>query len=95
MLAYNISMKIVILYHPQSDHGRIIEEYVHEFVFRNPEVSLQAISVDTREGANMATLYGVIQYPSMLALRDNGSIAKDWQGLPLPLMNEVAYFTIT
>ena len=87
-------MKIVILYHPQSEHGRIIEEYLHEFTARNPEVTFDALSVDTREGANIATLYGVMQYPSMLALRDDGSVAKSWEGLPLPLMNEVAYFTI-
>lgn len=87
-------MKIVILYHPQSEHGRIIEEYLHEFTARNPEVTFDALSVDTREGANIATLYGVMQYTSMLALRDDGSVAKSWEGLPLPLMNEVAYFTI-
>ena len=87
-------MKIVILYKPNSDHGRVVEEYLHEFAVRNPEVSFNALSVETREGANTATLYDVMQYPSMLALRQDGSVAKSWQGLPLPLMNEVAYFTI-
>jgi hypothetical protein len=87
-------MKIVILYKPNSDHGRVVEEYLHEFAVRNPEVSFNALSVETREGANTATLYDVMQYPSMLALRQDGSIAKSWQGLPLPLMNDVAYFTI-
>ena len=87
-------MKIVILYKPNSDHGRVVEEYLHEFAARNPEVSFNALSVETREGANTATLYDVMQYPSMLALREDGSIAKSWQGLPLPLMNDVAYFTI-
>ncbi len=88
-------MKIVILYHPNSEHGRTIDDYVHEFGMRNPEVSFDALSVDTRAGANVATLYGVMQYPCMLALREDGSVAKDWQGLPLPLMNEVAYFTMS
>ncbi|NBU34505.1 hypothetical protein EB118_11975 [bacterium] len=87
-------MKIVILYKPNSDHGRVVEEYLHEFAVRNPEVSFNALSVETREGANTATLYDVMQYPSMLALRQDGSIAKSWQGLPLPLINDVAYFTI-
>ena len=88
-------MKIIILYHPQSDHSRIIEEYVHEFVARSPEVSLEAISVDTRSGANMAQTYDVVQYPSMLAVRENGELAQAWQGLPMPLMNEVAFFALT
>ena len=91
-LAIIISMKIVILYHPESDHSRVIEEYVHEFVHRNPEISLEAVSVDTREGANTAARYDIVAYPSMLAIRENGELAKAWDGLPLPLMNEVAYF---
>ena len=86
-------MKIIVLYHPASDHGRTVEEYVHEFMFRNPEVDLQAISVDTRDGADKAKVYDVIAYPSMLAIREDSSLAHAWQGLPLPLMNEVAYYT--
>lgn len=88
-------MKLIILYHPQSDHSRIIEEYVHEFVFRNPEISLEAVSVDVREGANLATTYDIVSYPSMLALRETGELVQAWQGLPLPLMNEVAYYALT
>ena len=86
------SMKIVILYHPESDHSRLVEEYVHEFARRNPEISLEALSVDRHEGANMAQTYDIVAYPSMLAVRGNGELAKAWQNLPLPLMNDVAYF---
>ena len=78
-------MKIVILYHPQSDHSRIIEEYVHDFAKRNPEVSLEAMSVDTRDGANMATTYDVVSYPTMIAVRENGELTQAWPGLPLAL----------
>lgn len=88
-------MKIVILYHPASDHSRTVEEYVHEFTHRNPEVALEGLSVDTRPGAQMATLYDIVAYPCMVAVRQDGSLAKAWQGLPLPLMNEVAYFTFS
>ncbi len=88
-------MKIVILYHPQSDHGRIVEEYVHDFTARNPEVAMEVLSVDTKDGANLAELYDIVSYPSMLALKENRELVKSWEGLPLPLMNDVAYFTFT
>ena len=88
-------MKIVILYHPASDHGRIVEEYLHDFTARNPEVDLEVLSIDTRAGADMAELYDVTDYPSMIALRENRELVKMWVGLPLPLMNDVAYFTFT
>ena len=88
-------MKISILYHPHSDHSRLVEEYVHEFTHRNPEVSLEAVSVDTHAGATMADVYDIVAYPSMLAIRENGELAKAWQDLPLPLMNDVAYFAFS
>ena len=88
-------MRIVILYHPESDHSRIVEEYVHDFTHQDPDVSVEALSIDTRDGATMATVYDIVAYPSMLALREDGSLAKAWQGLPLPLMNDVAYFAVS
>ena len=88
-------MKIVILYHPQSDHGRIVDEYVRDFTRLNPEVSLKSISVDTREGWSMAELYDITAYPAMLSIREGGELAKCWMDLPLPLMNEVAFYAFT
>jgi hypothetical protein len=88
-------MRIVILYHPESDHSRTVEEYTHDFMRRNPEVKMESLSVDTLIGARTAELYDIMQYPSMIALRDDNSMAKSWVGLPLPLMNEVAYFSFT
>ena len=88
-------MKIVILYHPLSDHGRIIEEYVHDFTARHPQVQMESLSVDTMIGARTAETHDVTQYPSMLALREDNSVVKSWIGLPMPLMNDVAYFSFT
>ena len=31
-----------------------------------------------------------MQYPGILALRDDGSVLNAWQGTMLPLMNDVA-----
>lgn len=87
-------MKIIILYRPASDHSRVVDEYVREFVYRNPEVKLEVLSIDTKEGWDLGGVYDVMQYPSMLAIRDDGSLAHSWVGEPLPLMNEVAYYTV-
>lgn len=56
---------------------------------------MDVLSVDTKEGADLAQLYDVVSYPSMLALREDRELVKSWEGLPLPLMNDVAYFTFT
>lgn len=51
---------------------------------------LELVSLNTRDGAATASLYDVMSYPAILALNNDGSVLNLWQGVPLPLMNEVA-----
>jgi hypothetical protein len=85
-------MNILILYRPNSEHGRLIEEFVHEYRNRHPD-RLEVIDIDTREGIANATLYDIMQYPAILVVQDNGSVQKVWEGPQLPLMDEVASYT--
>ena len=84
-------MRVIILYRPNSEHARSVEEFVQDFL-RIQQKKVELISVDTRDGAATATLYDVMQYPTILSLRDDGQIIKTWEGEPLPLMSEVAYY---
>lgn len=85
-------MKLLVLYRPYSEHGRTIEEFAHDFEHRMPEHKMDLLSLETREGADMAKLYGVVRYPAILALRDDGQLLKYWEGDTLPLMSEVASY---
>lgn len=86
-------MKLVILYRPKSEHGRTIETFVHDFRVRHESAKVELIDVGSREGAAMASLYDIMQYPALLGLADDGSVLKVWQGGDLPLMDEVASYT--
>ena len=81
-------MRAVVLYHPKSDHGGIVEDYAHDFK-RFKGRQLELLSLETRDGWSMASLYDVTSYPAILALADDGKVLKLWQGMPLPLMDEV------
>ncbi len=90
---YTISiMKVLILYRPHSEHGRTVEEYVHEFQMRNREHRLEMIDVETRDGSATASLYDVMQYPAILVTQDDGYLQRCWLGDTLPLMDEVASY---
>jgi len=67
----------------------MVEEYVQDFE-RQRGQTIELISLDTVEGADMARLYGILQYPALLVIRDDGQLLKEWQGERLPLMDEVA-----
>lgn len=86
-------MKVCILYHPQSDHARRVEEYANDFQ-RIKGKQIELLSLETREGAELATLYDIVRYPAVIARRDNGELLKHWEGDELPLMDEVAAYSI-
>ncbi|HUY84924.1 MAG TPA: hypothetical protein VMU97_00200 [Candidatus Dormibacteraeota bacterium] len=85
-------MKVLILYRPNSEHGRLIEEFIHEYQSRHQSDHLEVLSIDTREGSATATLYDVMQYPAILVLQADGFVQKVWQGDSLPMMDEVASY---
>ena len=84
-------MKIYILYHPQSDHARSVEDFARDYQHLKQK-ELQLMSLETREGADMARLYGIVAYPAILAVRDDGQLLKQWQGDTMPLMDEVSAY---
>jgi hypothetical protein len=82
-------MKAVMLYRPDSEASRTVEEYVRDFEHSRGR-QIELVSLNTREGVATASLYDMMQSPGLLVLRDDGQLVRDWQGAPLPLMNELA-----
>lgn len=86
-------MKVIVLYHPKSDHGGIVEDYARDYRMLKDGKEIKPMSLETVEGAHLAKLYDITQYPAVLAVADDGSLHDSWQGLPLPLMNEIDAYT--
>lgn len=88
-------MKVVIVYRPNSEHGRGVEQFIHDFRDRHPETKLEILNIDSREGAALAALYDVVAYPALMVLQEDGYAQKIWQGEALPMIDEVfAYSNI-
>ncbi|HZM64099.1 MAG TPA: hypothetical protein VFB59_03120 [Candidatus Saccharimonadales bacterium] len=85
-------MKLVILYRPNSEHASEVEAFVRDFQrqFFEAGKKIEMISIDSREGVAKSELYGIMQFPCILAVENNGALINAWVGLPLPLMNDVA-----
>jgi 3-deoxy-D-manno-octulosonic acid (KDO) 8-phosphate synthase len=85
-------MKVLVLYRPNSEHGRLVEEFIHDFQTRHQDEHLEVLNIDTRDGSAMASLYDVVQYPAILVLQTDGYVQKIWEGEHLPLMDEVVSY---
>lgn len=86
-------MKAVVLYRSKSEHGRAVEQYAREFE-RRTDRKLDLQEIDTREGAAVAELYDITQYPAIIATADDGQLQKIWLGEQLPLIDEVAGYIL-
>lgn len=82
-------MRVVALYHPKSDHEGMVLDYIRDYHMRSCGKEIEPISLETIEGSSMAELYDVTNYPAILTLSDDGQLQHFWQGIPLPLMNEI------
>jgi thioredoxin-like negative regulator of GroEL len=84
-------MRVVALYHPNSEHSGVMDSYATEFSHYKAK-QIEMTSLDTQQGADMAQTYGITQYPAVLAVDDTGSVSRIWQGFPLPLMDELSSY---
>lgn len=82
-----------MLYRPNSEYARRTEEYMADFERFHPGQTIELHDADTPEGASLARLYGVVEYPSVVAAKDDGQMQQMWSGIDkLPLMNDLAYY---
>ena len=85
-------MKVVVLYHPNSEHERRVIDYARDFkMFKGGDREFELVSLETVAGAHMAKLYDITSYPAVLAVTNDGVMQKAWQD-DFPLMNELDFY---
>lgn len=84
-------MKVLVLYHFNSDQERSVIEFEREYESRTGR-KLVTFDLESVEGAELAKLYDVTRFPAVVATTDGGEMLQLWQGDTLPLINEVMYY---
>lgn len=84
-------MKAVIIYKVESDHAREVTDYLRDFA-RQTGHQLETIDPETRDGADFCRAHDIVEYPSVVALSDDGALQNLWRGRPLPTISEVGYY---
>ncbi|HET9411951.1 MAG TPA: hypothetical protein VFO38_03825 [Candidatus Saccharimonadales bacterium] len=84
-------MKTLLLYRPNSDHERLVLDYVRDFKMQTNK-ELPTLDVDSREGVELCRLYDITQYPAIIVTDDDGKVQNVWSGESLPRIGEVSYY---
>lgn len=84
-------MKAMIFYRPNSEHEITVQEYVRDFA-RHTGKELPVVDMNTREGTDLAQLYDVVKFPSIVAVDDQGRMLQSWSSDMLPRFDEVSFY---
>jgi len=84
-------MRVVMIYRGASEHRREVEAFLSDFT-RQTGRKIETMDPDSKEAQEFAKVYDIVEYPTMVALSDDGQLQNNWRGLPLPTISEVSYY---
>lgn len=84
-------MRVAVIYRYESDHAREVLDYLRDFE-RQTGHTLETIDPDSKDGADTCRAYDIVEYPTIIAISDDGHMQNMWRGRPLPTISEVSYY---
>lgn len=82
-------MRVVCVYRDNQDYTRSVEEWLEAF-YRQTGKELETMNPD--QDTDFCETYDIVEYPTIIALDNQGSIVALWRGRELPLINDVSYY---
>lgn len=86
-------MRVVAIWREESDYARSMIEWLHDCE-RRLGVGPESFSPDEPEGEGLCRAHDIVEYPTILALDDDGRMVQMWRGRDLPRIDDVAYYLI-
>lgn len=84
-------MKTYIAYKDESDHARTVIDYMRDFE-RQTGKQLIIVDPESRDGAGFCATYDIVEYPTIIAVDDNGVLQNMWRGTNFPTISELSYY---
>ncbi len=84
-------MKAIVIYKDNTDYAREVTDYLRDFK-RQTGHDLETMDPDTLDGADFCRTYDIVEYPTIVAVSDDGVMQNQWRGRPLPTISEVSYY---
>lgn len=85
-------MRTVVVFKDNTDTARQVTDFLRDFE-RQTGKTLEVIDPESREGTAFCQMYDIVEYPTVIAIDDNGVMQNTWRGVPLPTISEISYYT--
>jgi hypothetical protein len=84
-------MRVVVVYKDRTDTTRDVETFLRDFKHQTGR-DLETINPESLPGIDFCRAYDIVEYPSVVAISDEGHMQNLWRGVPLPMISEVSYY---
>jgi len=84
-------VRVVVLSKDQTDYARAVTDYLRDFQ-RQTGRELEVMDPESPDGISFCQTYDILEFPTLVALSDDGILQNQWRGLPLPTISEVSYY---
>lgn len=84
-------MRVVVITKESTDYARVVDTFIADFA-RQTGRELEVLDPDSPEGSSFCRTYDIVEYPSIIALGNDGQMQNIWAGAMLPTISEVSYY---
>lgn len=84
-------MRVVVVSKDRTDYARSVESFMTDYA-RQTGHELELLDPDTRAGDSFCRTYDIVEYPTIIALSDDGQVQNVWRGPEMPTISEVSYY---
>ena len=84
-------MRVVVVYKNDQDYTRIVDDFLTDFARQTGRV-IEVLNPESTEGELFCRAYDIVEYPTIIALSNDGQLQNMWRGAILPTINEVSYY---
>lgn len=84
-------MRVVVVFKDERDYTRQVTDYLRDFKMQTGH-DLETMDPDSPDGVSFCKTYDLMEFPSMVAISNDGVMQNTWSGLPLPTISEVSYY---
>ena len=84
-------MRVVVITKENTGYARVVDTFITDFA-RQTGRELEVLDPDSSEGSSFCRTYDIVEYPSIIALGNDGQMQNLWAGAMLPTISEVSYY---
>ena len=87
-------MKVVVIFKDSMDYTRTVTDFMRDFKHQTGH-ELDTMNPESPDGVMFCRSYDIMEFPTVVAISDDGVLQNQWRGLPLPTISEVSYYVAT